>query len=340
MNISRDNYESWFLDYLEGRLNKSQTEVLVSFLEFNPDLKKELRGLETVRLEAEDTCYDLKFTLKKPDATPDRQEILGHFEEYCLLGIEQQLNAREEKILQEILQNDPARRKTFELYRSTLLCPPQKIRYPRKSRLKKSILLVPRVRIAVSAAAAAVLVFLGLSLLVWNRPVYLSDTTSPSAAPEAIPNDAAVLTEAHAHPGPPYNLLTQKAVKPETGIPTKPDRAVSEETIPLRETVSVKGVAPMGFIPLEYPVKPGGSLSGDNYPIQATQLASSPQQLELKTALWALADAGIQRINERSEEYFSLEREAGRNGLDRRLTFETQWFGISAPLRSADGRQE
>ena len=48
MNIGRDNYESYFMDYLDGKLDTVQVEVLMSFLEFNPDLKQELEGLENV----------------------------------------------------------------------------------------------------------------------------------------------------------------------------------------------------------------------------------------------------------------------------------------------------
>jgi hypothetical protein len=41
MKISRQNYEQYFVDYLDGKLNDEQVGVLMSFLEFNPDLKEE-----------------------------------------------------------------------------------------------------------------------------------------------------------------------------------------------------------------------------------------------------------------------------------------------------------
>ena len=50
MDISRNNYESWFLDYLDGRLNAAEEEILLSFLEFNQDLRTELGGFENLQL--------------------------------------------------------------------------------------------------------------------------------------------------------------------------------------------------------------------------------------------------------------------------------------------------
>ena len=42
MKITRDNYEIWFLDYLEGRLNDSEKEELHQFLASHHDLAAEL----------------------------------------------------------------------------------------------------------------------------------------------------------------------------------------------------------------------------------------------------------------------------------------------------------
>ena len=79
MNVNRDNYESWFLDYLDGRLDAGQTGMLMSFLEFNPDLKEELEGMELLKLEAAGTEYDLKASLRKPDSSPTPGNIIENF---------------------------------------------------------------------------------------------------------------------------------------------------------------------------------------------------------------------------------------------------------------------
>ena len=93
MDISRENYESWFLDYLDGRLDAGQQGILRAFLEFNPDLRLELESMEPVRLEAEDVRYEMKLALRKPSLNPDRRHLLEHFEDYCMLSIEKELSA-------------------------------------------------------------------------------------------------------------------------------------------------------------------------------------------------------------------------------------------------------
>lgn len=50
MKITRDNYESWFLDYLEGNLEEGMKEAFQEFLRHHPDLQEELRQFEEVRL--------------------------------------------------------------------------------------------------------------------------------------------------------------------------------------------------------------------------------------------------------------------------------------------------
>jgi len=50
MEISRQNYEQYFVDYLDGKLNEKQVGILMSFIEFNPDLKVELADIEKMCL--------------------------------------------------------------------------------------------------------------------------------------------------------------------------------------------------------------------------------------------------------------------------------------------------
>ena len=53
MEINRQNYEQYFIDYLDGKLNEKQVGILMSFLEFNPDLKVEFTDIEKMSLIAD-----------------------------------------------------------------------------------------------------------------------------------------------------------------------------------------------------------------------------------------------------------------------------------------------
>jgi len=46
MSINRSNYETYIIDYLEGRLDDRLLEELMKFLEANPDISEEFSGME------------------------------------------------------------------------------------------------------------------------------------------------------------------------------------------------------------------------------------------------------------------------------------------------------
>ena len=50
MKITRDNYESFFIDYIEGNLPENMIDQFLDFLNQNPDLKEELHLFEEVNL--------------------------------------------------------------------------------------------------------------------------------------------------------------------------------------------------------------------------------------------------------------------------------------------------
>ncbi|MCK4745782.1 MAG: hypothetical protein KAT15_02050, partial [Bacteroidales bacterium] len=168
MDISRNNYESWFLDYLDGRLNAAQEEILLSFLEFNQDLRTELGGFENLQLEAEESGYDLKASLRKPVSKPCFQDLLDEFEGYCVSSVEQQLSPEEENMLREIIEKDKSRKDIYRLYESTLLRADEGIRFPGKSRLKKRFIDVPAVRITIASAAAVAVLLIAVPWLLRN----------------------------------------------------------------------------------------------------------------------------------------------------------------------------
>ena len=49
MKINRNNYEMYFIDYLDGVLSPDLVSELLLFLDENPDLKEELSDLDALR---------------------------------------------------------------------------------------------------------------------------------------------------------------------------------------------------------------------------------------------------------------------------------------------------
>ncbi len=45
MKITRQNYEHWFIDFIEGNLNPNDEALVREFVQINPDLNNELEDL-------------------------------------------------------------------------------------------------------------------------------------------------------------------------------------------------------------------------------------------------------------------------------------------------------
>ena len=102
MKITRDNYESFFIDYIEGNLHESMIDQFLDFLNQNPDLKEELHLFE---------------------------------ENTVVAYLEDDLDADENKAFENYLAAHPELKKEYDLFAKTRLTPDSGIKYPEKRKL-------------------------------------------------------------------------------------------------------------------------------------------------------------------------------------------------------------
>jgi len=150
MNINRDNYEMYFLDFAEGKLSAGKEEELRLFLRSHPELEEELRDIHTAKLSPEEIRF------------PGKRDI--NFEPVAY--IEGDLSAKENELFEAKLQEDPVLRQEVELYRKVRLSASD-VEYPFKASLKKPVTGVSylnwRVLVPLAAAAAvALLIYIGI----------------------------------------------------------------------------------------------------------------------------------------------------------------------------------
>lgn len=174
--IHTDNYESFYLDYLEGTLSEEERIAFEEFLAANPELQidEELVFLDDTP-EKMDPLQ--KFLLKKEDLSI----VTGENLEYFAIGkVENVLTANEEKLFDGYLAKHPEAQKLVADYRETRL-KPSAVLYPNKEDLKeKEVALVSWKFIARSAAAAAILLlFLKLG---FNNINHTKEGTSNTVA--------------------------------------------------------------------------------------------------------------------------------------------------------------
>lgn len=140
MNITRDTYESYFVDYLDQNLTDKQLEALVDFLDSNPDLELELKELtsfskqqDTVQIENKAFDFDKSALIKSSIFDED----LSNFDELCISFYEGLLNDKEEQYLLELTHSRTDLLNTFEAYGHTQTKADLSITYPNKEDLKQ-----------------------------------------------------------------------------------------------------------------------------------------------------------------------------------------------------------
>jgi len=120
MNINRKNYESYLVDYSEGKLSASQARQVESFLAENPDIKEVFEIFIGGEIESDDTSFSNKDLLKSIpyDKTTAQSDF---FQEQCIAKIENLLSADEQKQFKISLSNDPEKLKEYNLFSKTVL---------------------------------------------------------------------------------------------------------------------------------------------------------------------------------------------------------------------------
>lgn len=138
--INRNNYESFFLDYLDGNLSAARRMDLMVFLRKNPDLKQELKDYKHIQLIQEQTEFPGKASLKKQLVVRDDPEYTL-FDELCIDRLEGSLSPDQVKAFDQFLEEaSPKKRKIYALYLETCLKPNPSIRFTSRDQLKKGSL--------------------------------------------------------------------------------------------------------------------------------------------------------------------------------------------------------
>ncbi|NOX85747.1 MAG: hypothetical protein GXO86_07260, partial [Chlorobi bacterium] len=161
MKVTRDNYEIWIIDYLDGRLTAGQVDELLAFFEENPDLKEEFESFEPVTLQPEELRFEQKSHLKKPQIIPAGEINENNYEKFFIGWYENDLTSGQKKETLAFIEKNPQLKKEFELHGQLIIKINNDVVYSGKDQLKRGR------KIAIywwaSAAAAVILFFLAVN---------------------------------------------------------------------------------------------------------------------------------------------------------------------------------
>lgn len=213
MKITRDNYEPYFLDFLDGNLDEDQIDQFLDFLKQNPDLKEELHGLEHLKLDDEPALFAAKDKLYKSN-----EDAKALRESKMIAHLEGDLNEEEKAAFESYLAGHPVLENEYNLFRKTKLLPDPAIHFPDKRKLHRKSGVVIFVNWAARAAAVVALIW-GISTLFPGQNDRLADRQQTQLA-EITPKDT---------PPPKSPESEEKQENPEVKTTASPEKAKKTE---------------------------------------------------------------------------------------------------------------
>lgn len=130
MKINRNNYEPYFIDYIDGILDEKLMDDFLEFLQQNPDLKNELALFQSVLLEPEDIQFNKKEKLYK-----NKFDLEDNFNHASVASLEGDLSDDEKLAFENYLKLHPEKKNDFLLFERTWLQPDLSVKFENKSSL-------------------------------------------------------------------------------------------------------------------------------------------------------------------------------------------------------------
>lgn len=176
MRFTRDNYELFIIDYLEGNLNSRNLSEFESFLNLNPDIKESLISFNEFSLKPEEVKLQDKSALHKTNS-----DLLNNTPEEamkCIAYLEKDLTTEEEANFEKLTLEKPELFRLVKNFELAFLNPPV-IHFEAKEQLKKPIVLFTHRLLWIPSAAAAIVLVLFLL-----KSILLVPTPSESEVPQ------------------------------------------------------------------------------------------------------------------------------------------------------------
>lgn len=167
MKFTRENYEHFMIDYLEGNLNSQDMAEFGSFLNLNPDINDSLTSFNEFSLHPTDATFQDKASLKKEYL--DLLDNIPEEELNCIAYLENDLGIDKAGAFIKMTSEKPEYLSLLYKYKNTILTP-LAIQYPNKNLLKKAVPFYFRKVIWIPSAAAAIIFILFIVRILFIAP--------------------------------------------------------------------------------------------------------------------------------------------------------------------------
>jgi len=347
MKITRDNYEPFFLDFLEGNLKVDQIDQFLDFLNQNPDLKEELQVFENINIPEEEMVFSGKNQLYRNSGdqkTGNENRIIAYLEGDLI---------SEDRILFEAdLVANPELEKEYNLFGKTRLFPDKSVNFPEKHKIHRktgtAILVNWMARIA-----ALILLLWGINSIFQheNKPVQeMKNQALAENSPTQTPLvEKPEIVEKTSSPEAPEKTETKQEIIPTPEIVVQERmQSVPEEILAEKPDSSVRDIESMNQIPSKQAPMELKSESNElalSTPPTSEKAQTEPRVMSLdeflvdkakKVSVEGLLSAqrfarvGMDAASELSGERIGF---VEKNGKVEKIRFESKILAFSIPLK-------
>lgn len=349
MDINRDNYEEFFLDFAEGKLSAEQEETLNNFLKFNPDLEAELKDFDLLQIAAEEIKMPFQDALKKeiPSATDTISS--NNFEMYSIAYLENDLTESQRSLFEDFLYSDAKYRVSFNLMKKTYL-QTVSVLFPNKSHLRKRSKAVINLRIMLPFAAAAT-----IALLILIRTDFFSIEPEIVSLPEtAISTEVVEIEPVITKPPVKEKAASIQIIRnsrtqvPVSNLKIRPSIKEPQIEVAEKNFKEIKRVAGINLsrlrissvnmkddqiVPVSQPL-PAINMSSlaiaDRLKYQFSRASGLLDEDDV--FIWNLASQGIEEINKLAGTDMSLMASQDQEGSVSGFRFKSRFLNVTAPI--------
>lgn len=245
--ITRENYESFFVDYLDGNLPENMIDQFLDFLNQNPDLKEELHLFEEVNLPEEPVVFSEKNQLYK---TSEQEK--AKLEANCIAFMEGDMLVDEQKLFEAYLAGHPELKKESDQFAKTRLIPEIGIRFQHKNKLYRKSGTTILFNWVARAAAVIVLAWGINSVIQMQHSTPEVITRQEIAKIEETPIEKATAIVAESKTEVQSIPRQNLSASPEATLPEKTEELAEEKTLPEqnqpaieREKITLASITPI-----------------------------------------------------------------------------------------------
>lgn len=362
MLINRDNYQTYIIDYFDGKLDPVLTGELMFFLSQNPDIEKEFNVFENIKLTDDNLYFNQKESLKKSYTDiPAITEV--NLDEFSVAAVEGDLDEESKARYFEFLDNNPGKKKDFELYKKTILKPDMNLVFHQSGILKKhKTISLNLSRFAYYAGISAAAVLVVVLTLIFYRNSVPDPISEKSPEIDKTERTADVSQKAAAD-----NKAQPDQINTVNRLTDRIERRISppsyNNNLPVRKAETLKNtnlqmIKSIEVRKIEYNhLKENQSLILTDY---LTQSQNIPSQNDKEKSLseyirenllkkeisktvgdlnvWSIAQASIKGINYLTESDVQIDKKLDKNGKISEFDIESESFSFSTSVKKHPDR--